>query len=330
MKILYYTDNYAERVYGTKISLLKELEKRGFDVIRQSVSILKRKKYEILLECIKKHAPDMIWFVHSLASIPLEIKEKIKIPIVGFGLSNPNYFPESILPSYDYFVTNFLDFWRNRANFKIPVIYFPTACNADYHTLNKNCKKTIDVLFLGCGKHKKFIPRNCRLDFVDKILASGIDIKVFGRAWEQSVKAPGWRGFDNKNIFHEISGDNFINIIHKAKLALCIDKIGYPLQHRLFEYSACGAPVVTLLKEESLFHFNTSEMIYYETEEGAIQLMKYYLKHLNEANEIGERATRKTRSLYTIEKRTDNLLKGLGMPLGVRGNIFVKSEMEIK
>ena len=100
MRILYFSDRWGDNVMGTKRSIFEELKIRGIDVIFQNKSNINK-----ILGLIKTLNPDQIWLAHSSLTLPCD-KSMIKKPVVGFGFSDPHYFFDTRLKSYDIYITN--------------------------------------------------------------------------------------------------------------------------------------------------------------------------------------------------------------------------------
>ena len=73
MKIIYFSDNYAYDVMGTKGSIAEEVSKRGYNVL-----VIDKKQINKILDIIKLHNPDQVWLVHSWLSIPKNLRKRVR------------------------------------------------------------------------------------------------------------------------------------------------------------------------------------------------------------------------------------------------------------
>jgi len=296
MKILYFTDGYAEKVMGTKISIATELKKYCEVVILQCGQITQ------ILNLIEEYAPDMVWLVHTGLKLSKQVKDKIKIPVVGVGMSDP-YMQEKVsLESYDVYITNH-DKTFGHLKDRIFTIYNQTACDFLFHK-DLELEKTIDVSIIGLGTHIQWGTENSvRIDYATKLRGVGVDVKAYGQRWNA-----------HPNNFQHIEGSAFLDVINKTKLGLDIQADFAPLAHRMFEYSACGTPVLTRRRSEVYRVFKEDEEIlmydnYSELEEKVL----YYLGRPLELQKIGNNAKARCNVDHNVSNRVAHIVKELKM-----------------
>jgi len=294
MKILYYTFKaYTWNVYGTARSMAEDLGSRGHQVV-----VLDKSQIGSILESIEHHKPDQIWFVNSGLIIPEKTKKEIKIPIIGFGLSDPYLIMESAIErfhSYDIYVTNHIDTF-NKYNNDITCHYFPVACNLKFHKPS-NMEKTSFSSLIGTADHPRFIDSRMRMKFVGALRDKGVRIDAYGDGWH-----------NHEDNHAAINGDGFLNAIHRSRIGIDIQEEYSPLAHRLFEYGACGVPSITRDRPEVYSMFEDDEILVYKTYEDLESKLLYYRDNLEELAKIGQKSMERCQKNHDITNRVDDLL----------------------
>lgn len=294
MKILYFSDYYTYEVYGVKRSLKEEVERYGHEVV-----CVKRDKITSVLKLIEEHKPDQIWLVHSNLVLPPGIKEKIKIPVIGFGFSDPYGFTFERLEDYDIYITNNYDVYKtyDRA---IPIHYNPSSCDFNFHRSIEDLDKDI-ISMIGLAKNPNFLKDPLARKKIVEKLRKDLPITIEGYGW-------GWG--ENRYIV----GDRFLEVINQSKIGLDIEEERSPLAHRMFEYAACGVPIITRKRAEVFLHFeDEKEILSYTCYEDLLSKLKYYLSHEDELKEIGKRARQVCLERHDIKRRVNALMDFLYM-----------------
>jgi len=288
MKIIYFSDNYAYDVMGTKRSIAEEVSKRGYNVL-----VIDKKQINKILDIIKLHNPDQVWLVHSWLSIPKNLRKRVKIPVIGFGFSDPYDFNLDRLKDLNMYITNNYDCYLNCKN-SLPTHYNPTACDLSFHK-NLNLKKDIDISLIGVAHHKRFKNPNERIDIINKLKKDFPNYKIecYGNGWSNP----------------SISGQKFLEVINRSKIGLDIQDIFSPLAHRMFEYIACGTPIITRNRPEIFKIFNDHEILTYNNYEHLKYQLHYYLNNLELLNIITKNGYIKCREQNDITNRVDKILE---------------------
>ena len=291
MKILYLTDNYTYSNYGIKRSLFEAIQDIGWEIIWIDINQLSE-----ILSLIEAHNPNQIWCAHSNLRLNPEVKAQIKIPIIGFGFSDPYYFSPERFDSYTAYVTNHYDTYQKFQN-TIPMHYMPTSCDLKFHK-KLDVEKDLGITFIGLGNHPRFKKIDERIELIDKIRDEGIKVSTFGHGWPEHQ--------DN----HEyVTGDKFREIINRSILGLDIQEVFSPLSHRMFEYPACGVPIITRDRSELFKYFTRDEEIFtYFTNEDLISKLVILAKDSKRLCEVGANAYQKCRDKHTITIRIISLL----------------------
>lgn len=308
MKILYFSDRYADGVMGTKRSLRLEMIKRGHKVFLHG-----KAQVGAVLQLTERYSPDQVWLVHSGLRLPGRAKESLKIPVVGFGFSDPYNFTEARLRSYDIYITNhyktFLDL-----NLKgvMPVFYNPTACDLSFHK-ELNLSKDIDISYIGIGRHPQFKNTSLRMQTISRLRKdTNFSIQIYGRNWPMGAG----------NHPH-IQGQKFLEVISRSKIGLDIQEDWCPLAHRMFEYSACGTPVITRKCEEVERHLRPpEEVLVYDSYEDLKQKVLFYLRKPEELGRIGRNARERCVREHDIRHRVNGILDFLRKVFIIRRKLW--------
>jgi len=239
-KILYLTDSYARKVAGIKVSLFNEMQSRGFKIVEQNIHTAGTNRIDgrRLLRDLHKGNFTHLWVAHTwveYVGCTLADINKLKVPVLGFGFSDPYDWNPSRLNQYNVYATHS----RKLAD-KIKAkstCYFTTCCDLSFHK-DLKLPRTTDVLFIGCGLHPRFKNRKRRIPMMQAILKRFPNTKIFGKSW------PGIA--TGKPIF----GEKFLHEINSAKVGIDIEEGFSPLAHRNFEFPACGTPIITLRRPD--------------------------------------------------------------------------------
>ena len=295
MNILYYTNiRYAWNVQGTTRSIAEEVEKRG-----HAVKIIDRNQIGSILQHIDSFKPDTVWLASSNILIE-QFKSKIKIPIVGFGFSDPYIFTTKRFKSYDIYVTNHEETMKKYSSI-IPMIYNPTACDLKFHK-NMELQKTIDISCIGTLNHPRFKDPQMRPKTAKKLKNDGLVIDTYG---------DGWVKLDGPRNHKAVSGRGFLDVINRSKIGIDLQDPGAPLAHRMLEYGACGTPCITRDRPEIYNLFTKDEILTYTDYEDLRDKLKYYLSHEKELKKFGQKLEEKCKTQHNITNRIDHLLKEL-------------------
>jgi len=302
VRILYFSDNYAHGVMGTKRSIFEELGRLGHNALFCNRTIVSG-DYKDFFTHIERFKPDQIWFAHSALTIPEKIKSAIKVPIIGFGFSDPYYFSAKRLESYSVYITNH---WDTLQKFKhlLPIHYNPTACDFNFHQ-KMSIEKIYAATLIGTATHPRFYEKNERRILVQKLRTSLPDLKiaVFGSGW----------GAANLNFGH-IEGESFLKVINQSCLGLDIQDDWSPLAHRMFEYSACGTPIITRNRPEVFRLFKKdAEILTYDNFEDLRDRLNFYSKNLEKLSQIGLAAKLRCEKEHDIKYRVKSILEFLSI-----------------
>ena len=296
--ILYFSDRYAFDVMGVKRSIYDEVKRRGI-----AIRWIDKRHITDIVRLVRRARATQVWLAHSGLVLPIDVKRKLKCVVVGFGFSDPYYFKPVRLQSYDIYVTNHIGTLRTFEK-KHRVFYNPTACDATFHK-NLYLPKTIDVSLIGCGKHPRFKNKMERVEVLNcfRKLSPETSIEAYGKDWPT-----------NQHNHSHVVGVKFLRVINNSKIGLDIQDEYSPLAHRIFEYPACGTPIITRRRAEVLQHLEEGkEIICYNTHAELFELLVYYLNNPKELQEIADAGYAKVRTKHTIVNRVNVLIKNLGL-----------------
>jgi len=298
MKILYFSDNYTWDNWGTKRSIYEEVKHRGHNVIWLDKSQLKAGgpvgNHPIFQLCAE-HNPDQIWLSHSNLQLPVEVKNKLNVPVIGFGFSDPYYFSEDRFTSYDAYITNHYDTLLKYRHM-LPMHYNPTACDRNYHK-KMDIEQDIDVSIIGRGEHLRFEDRYARIKIATMLRECGIRVAAFGDQWPEHP--------DNHG---PITGDEFREVICRSKIGLDVQDTISPLAHRMLEYGACGIPVITRRRPEVFRLFNEDEILTYTSEQELSEQVKRLLDDVSQRAVWAEKLHNRCTQSHDIANRVDGIL----------------------
>ncbi len=302
MRILFLTDNYTWNIYGTKRSTAEALKDAG-----HSVFIIDVTEIQHLPELAKRLNPDQIWLFHSDLRLPAGMKESIAQPVIGFGISDPYYFSKERFNSYDAYVTYNKDTYL-KVRSLIPTVYNRTACDLKFHR-KIDTPTTCDATMIGQAMHVRFTKSAMRVEYVNRLREDTCrTIHAYGNGWPEH----------NHNFKH-IDGEEFLPAVCSGTIGLDIQDAFSPLAHRMFEYAACGVPVITRKREEVFESFEEGkEILSYTNYDELKDIFIWYITHPDKLYAIGQRAQDRCRKEHDITHRIPKLVAGLTKVLGIR------------
>ena len=287
---------YKWDTFSNVRSLFEELQRLGHNVT------LSDKSVEPFSPSVET---DLIMLHGTAATIPQYIFDKRIIPIISFGWSDPNLYAPYFAKTCDVYFTNDLSL-SQRLSKALNCFYLQTACNKKYHRYLGLAKET-DILVYGVGVHPVVKDRN---QTVDWLRSMGFTIKVFGRNWNP-----------HKDTHPFIEGEELIVEINKAHLCLDLSNSYTAFPHRILECSACGTPVLTFRREDTLSLLeNEREIFTYASKEELPYILNAILKNGQFLKDVGANAQRRCYKDHNITNRVQELkekLYSVGINLSV-------------
>ncbi len=131
-------------------------------------------------------------------------------------------------------------------------------------------------------------------------------------------------GWENVGVW----GDKQVEILNRSKINLGIGAIGHAeyltnVKTRDFEIPGCGGGVyLTSFNPDLALHFDVGrEILCYRSRDELLELIRYYLRHSDEACEIAQAGRKRCLSEHRWFHRYQRILKVLGViDDGVHGN----------
>lgn len=285
MRILYFTDDYANGVMGTKRSLSEEMQRRGHEVLTVDKDLVGK-----LPSFVHQMKPDQVWLAHSGLVAPCAVD----VPVIGFGFSDPYYFTPGRLEHLDAYVTNHKETAEKYAD-QLPIHYNPTACDPNFHH-RATKTKDIDVSLVGVADHPRFKSGSLRREYAEAIKPT-----CYGLGWENP----------------HIEGAEFLDVLQRSKIGLDIQEDWSPIAHRMMEYAACGSMVITRERREVWELFKGGEVVTYVNLHDLQRKLRFYLTNDQEREAVANAGYSRVTGDHTISKRVDSLSKFVEQFAGV-------------
>jgi spore maturation protein CgeB len=193
---------------------------------------------------------------------------------------------------------------RLQAVLDLPVFYLPQACNPRWHRPLAACG-TEPYLVLAGNMYPS------RILLLERLLASGIPLKVYGGGFPRWVGETPVRGahagraiFETEKARVFRSATAVLNTMHPAEIE------GVNL--RLFEAAGCGAAVLTEFRPTlpELFAVGTEVLAFQDFDELVIQA-KQLLHNDGLSAKLGDAAAARAHKDHTYEKRLGIILEKL-------------------
>jgi len=304
-KILYVSDRDGAASCSWKISMFNAMQHRGFNIHFMLKKGTKGTHYvdvKTLLPTLRKGNFTDLWLANAWIKYrrgTLRGINNLGIYVVGFGFCDPISFTKNTLRQINLHASNDLEVARALQRKGFPSLFFPAACDTNFHK-NLNLEKTTDILIYGAGKHPNLHPREYRINVANKIYKKfkNKNIKLYGKKW---------------NYLHcegMISGEQFLEEINKAKVSIDITQKKGQLARRIFECGACGTAVITRDRPEirKLFTPNKDILVYNSTEE-LLKKIEYILKNTESRETLSKNIYKTCITKHNISNRVEKLLE---------------------
>ena len=221
---------------------------------------------------------------------------------VGISLSDPDVYPYNgklYAEKFDLFYTNSkysLEHQYDRQ--KVNINIMPFAASLVHHFYMPEVEKKYDVVIVAHA-------RDDRKKIVEK-LSTICNVGTYGSGRENSLGL--------------VNGKEHVRAINTGKLYVSFAKTvaGYNnVKVGLFEAMACNQVVITSYMEELEDYFEIGkEILCYKEEDELYELIKYYLVHDEEREQIREAGYHRFLKDHTYEKRWNVVLENIYMQKG--------------
>ena len=292
-----------------KVCKAKKIDLKVYNK-RQSCRIEKNEKTPNGNLCLLKHSKivrDVQWYkpdaiILNSGGLYLEDKtfdylKKNGIISVGLSLSDPDVFPYNgkiYADKFDLFYTNSkYSYLENYDHSKVNIRMMPFAASVDHHYYMPDVKRKYDLVVVAHA-------REDRISVIKK-LESICKVGTYGSGWEHSLGI--------------VNGKKHVKAINSGKMYLSFTRTvaGFDnVKVGLFEAMACNQVVITSYMEELQDFFEIGkEILCYKTEEELYDLVKYYLQHEDELENIRRHGYARFLKNHTYQKRWDEVIREL-------------------
>lgn len=281
-------ENHRWGDYFFAISMKKEFEKKGFEVVIH--------EYENWYSN-EDGDEDIIIVLRGLR----EYKTDKKHINLMWNISHPDKILLSEYKKYDIVFISSLKFAR-KLNKKIntPVKPLLQCTDPDIFYPKKNNKYNEDVLFVGKT-------RNVYREIIKDILKTNHDFTVYGEGWDTYI--------DEKYIKGKFIQNNELKEAYSSCKILLNDhwedmkKEDFP-SNRLFDALACETFIISdqIPSTESIFEGN---IVTYENSEDLDKKITYYLEHEDERKNKAKKGRELVLKHHTFKNRVESILDAL-------------------
>ncbi|MHB8578570.1 MAG: glycosyltransferase [Ignavibacteriaceae bacterium] len=256
---------------------------------------------EELLELSKRENPNYLFAV--LFDFNIDPRHEVFKRISELGVTTIHWFCDDHwrFEKYSSIITPNFNFICTTANSALPkykkmgiydrVIKTQWACNNELY-VPLDIKKDIEISFVG-QRHGD------RKQVFDKIIESGLELKIFGYNWEHFPRIP----------FHQM-----VRVFSRSKINLNLSNsstmVEQQIKGRNFEIPGTKSFLLTGNAENLQEYFEDGkEIVIFNSPEELIDKAKYYLAHETERKTIAEYAFKRTISEHTWQHRFDDIFK---------------------
>lgn len=223
--------------------------------------------------------------------------KKSGVIVIGISLSDPDVYPyngQLYAHKFDLFYTNSKYAYENLYNKRLVNIkLMPFAASLRHHYYMPHVEKIYDIVIVGHA-------RKNRLEIVKK-LSKYFKVGTFGNGWEESLG--------------EVHGIEHVKAINSGIIYLSFAGTVagyYNVKVGLFEAMACNQVVVTEYMEELKDYFKIGEEILcYHNEKELLEIMHFYLSHIEERERIRKNAYTRFLKDHTYERRWEQVIEDI-------------------
>lgn len=266
---------------------------------------------DVAIAQIRAYRPDVL-YCQDLSFFPGDVLQSLKkdVGLVVGQIACP--LPaDSFLKGYDLILTSFPHFVDRIRALGIRSDYFRIGFDTRMLDVLGNVTKDVPISFVGgiSRNHTKAIP-------LLEYLAEETPIQFFGYGARRLPR----RSPIRKKHHGEVWGVDMYRALARSKLTLNrhIDVAeNHANNMRLYEATGVGTLLITDRKDNlgELFEMG-KEVVVYSTPEEAAEMIRYYLDHPDEAEQIAKAGQARTLSEHTYEKRMEELVPILQHYLG--------------
>ncbi len=266
---------------------------------------------DVAVAQIKAYQPDVL-YCQDLSFFPPEVLKELKqhVRLIVGQIACPLP-PEAFLKGYDLILTSFPHFVDRLRNLGVASEYFRIGFDERVLSVLGEVHKEIDFSFVGgiSRHHGGAIP-------LLEYLTAQTDLRVFGYG---AASLPASSPILSRHG-GEVWGMAMYRALARSRITLNrhINVAENNANNmRLFEATGVGSLLLTDRKDNlhELFEID-KEVLAYSSKEEAAELVKYYLAHPEEAQQIAEAGQRRTLRDHTYTKRMEELVPILKRHVG--------------
>lgn len=242
---------------------------------------------KMFLSLVEKEKPDYV-LVYSIVD-DIDIQTYLDIRKVSPGTKSIMFYGDDdcMYESFTRFYKLFFDYiivfqkdymhlYKEEKNIRVE---YQFATNFDcYYPIES--EKKYDVSFFG-------IPEYDREEYIRYLIGNGIKVNIFGRNWENRLEFKPYYG-------GMLPFEEFIKKMNETKITLNFSKNRLGNLHfkgRVFETAMCRSFMLVEYSPTYAEYLKPGkEIVMFKDKEELLRLVKYYLEHENEREEIAKRA----------------------------------------
>ncbi len=277
-----------------------------------------------LIKKISDFRPQLVLVVKG-DRIPLEligeIKEKFKITVANYWIDDPDSIEVSrkISPAYDYFFTNDPETVQVHKESGCPQARFLSfGCLPDLHkkiqlSQEEYEKYGSDVCFAGTVSEGRIKVLEALSDFNLKVWSPRIVYSFQQKSRIKISKLPFSSPLYSKCTDRAVWDEELVKAYNASKIVLNIHSPQTVPIMRDFEVTGCGAFLITDYARSLETMFKPGEeIICYKNIEELKNMVKFYLSHPREREEIARRGYLRANQDYTYSRRMEELVSFIG------------------
>lgn len=276
-----------------------------------------------LIKKISDFRPQLILVIKG-DEIPLEfirgIKDKFKIPVADYWIDDPGLIDVSqkISPDYDYFFTNDPDAVQVHKESGCPHVGFLSfGCLPDLHkriqlSQEEYEKYGSDICFAGTVTEGRIKVLEVLSDFNLKVWSPRFVYSLKEKLRIEKNKIPSSSPLYSKFTDRSVWNEELVKVYNASKIVLNIHSPQTIPIMRDFEVTGCGAFLLTDYARSLETMFKPGEeIICYKNIEELKNMVKFYLSHPREREEIARKGYLRAYRNHTYARRMEELVSFL-------------------
>ena len=250
-----------------------------------------------------------------------EVKEKFKIPVANYWIDDPGLIEISrkISPAYDYFFTNDPETVQVHKESGCPHVgfisfgYLPDLHKKIQLSQEEYEKYGSDVCFAGTVTEERIKVLEALSDFNMKVWSPRFVYSLKENFQIEKTKLPPSSPLYSKFTDRSVWNEELVKVYNASKIVLNIHSLQTIPIMRDFEVTGCGAFLLTDYARSLETMFKPGEeIICYKNIEELKGLVKFYLSHPREREEIARKGNLRAYRDHTYARRMEELISFIG------------------